>query len=230
MQAIGISRGGQTTKIHAVGDLLGRPIALTLTPGNTSDIKAAELLKEHVIRYRRLVADRGYDANSFRKALKEAGTDPVIPGRSNRKRRIRHDEKRYRDRWLIEAMFCRLNDFRRVATPYDKLAVNFLSAAMLVAAVVFWLGLSLNPRLTRSTRCGFLSDPLISAVSLAGPLHCPPLLGDKHFFVDRSEGFNCPRLQNGRNVRTCHRRRQGAGWRGAAQWLRKSRFRKKSIA
>jgi transposase len=138
-QAIGVSRGGQTTKIHAVCDLLGRPVALTLTPGNTSDIKAAELLKDHVTRFRRLVADRGYDANKFRKDLKEAGTIPVIPGRSNRKRRIRHDERRYRNRWLIEAMFCRLKDFRRVATRYDKLAMNFLSAAALAAVVAFWL-------------------------------------------------------------------------------------------
>jgi transposase len=96
-------------------------------------------LKEDVTRFRRLVADRGYDANKFRRDLKEAGTIPVIPGRSNRNRRIRHDEKRYRDRWLIEAMFCRLKDFRRVATRYDKLASNFLSAAALAAVVAFWL-------------------------------------------------------------------------------------------
>lgn len=138
-QAIGLSRGGQTTKIHAVCDLLGRPVALALTPGNTSDIKAAELLKECVTRFRRLVADRGYDADSFRKTLSEAGTTPVIPGRINRKKRIRHDKKRYRDRWLIEAMFCRLKDFRRVSTRYDKLAANFLSAAAVAAAVAFWL-------------------------------------------------------------------------------------------
>ncbi|SEM47357.1 Transposase DDE domain-containing protein [Bosea lupini] len=75
-QAIGVSRGGQTTKIHAVCDLLGRPVALTLTPGNTSDIKAAELLKEHVTGFRRLVADRGYDANQYRGFLKQAGTIP----------------------------------------------------------------------------------------------------------------------------------------------------------
>ncbi len=86
-------------------------------------------MKDHVTRFRRLVADRGYDANKFPQGLEGAGTIPVIPGRSNRKRRIRHDEKRYRNRWLIEAMFCRLKDFRRVATRYDKLAVNFLSAA-----------------------------------------------------------------------------------------------------
>lgn len=85
------------------------------------------------------MADRGYDANNLRRTLRDAGTIPVIPGRINRKRRIRHDEKRYRDRWLIEAMFCRLKDFRRIATRYDKLAANFLSAAMLAAVVAFWL-------------------------------------------------------------------------------------------
>jgi len=71
--------------------------------------------------------------------LREAGTTPIIPGRINRKRPIRHDGKRYRDRWMIEAMFCRLKDFRRVATRYDKLAANFLSAAALAALVAFWL-------------------------------------------------------------------------------------------
>ena len=138
-QAIGVSRGGQTSKIHAVCDLLGRPVALALTAGHVSDIRAAELLTAEAIRFRRLVADKGYDADCFRRTLREAGTTPLIPGRSNRKRRIRHDERHYRDRWLIEAMFCRLKDFRRVATRYDKLAANFLSAAALAAVVAFWL-------------------------------------------------------------------------------------------
>jgi len=85
------------------------------------------------------VADRGYDANHFRATLRKAGTTPVIPGRVNRKRPIRHDRRRYRDRWRIEAVFCRLKDFRRIATRYDKLAKNFLSAVALAAAVAFWL-------------------------------------------------------------------------------------------
>lgn len=109
-----------------------------LTLGNTSDIRAADLTQEHFKRFRHLVADKGYDTDRFRRALRDAGTMPVIPGRSNRKRRIRHDERRYKDRWLIEAMFCRLKDFRRVATRYDKLATNFLSAAALAAVVAFW--------------------------------------------------------------------------------------------
>lgn len=88
---------------------------------------------------KRLVADRGYDSDRLRATLRARGTTPVIPGRCNRKRRIRHDERRYRDRWRIEAMFCRLKDFRRVATRYDKLAQNYLSAVQLAAIVAFWV-------------------------------------------------------------------------------------------
>lgn len=138
-QAIGTSRGGRTTKIHALVDLLGRPLRLVLTPGNTSDIKGADLLLGDTAGMKRLIADRGYDANRLRATLRDQGTIPVIPGRRNRKRPIQYDQRRYRDRWRVEAMFCRLKDFRRIATRYDKLARNFLSAISLAAAVAFWL-------------------------------------------------------------------------------------------
>jgi len=71
----------------------------------------------------RLIADRGHDANSLRQDLKAAGTKPIIPGRPNRKRPTRHDRVRYAERWRIEAMFCRLKDYRRVRTRYDKFAI-----------------------------------------------------------------------------------------------------------
>jgi transposase len=87
---------------------------------------------------KRLIADRGYDANHLRRCLKASGTTPVIPGTRSRKRPIQHDQGRYRDRWRIEAAFCRLKDFRRVATRYDKLATNFASAVALAAMVAFW--------------------------------------------------------------------------------------------
>ena len=86
-----------------------------------------------------IIADRGYDANRIRATLREQGTIPVIPGRRNRKRPIQYDERRYKDRWRVEAMFCRLKDFRRIATRYDKLARNFLLAVSLAAAVAFWI-------------------------------------------------------------------------------------------
>ncbi len=63
---------------------------------------------------------------------------PVIPGRRTRKRPIRYDNDRYKDRWRIEAAFCRLKDFRRIATRYDKLAANFASAVALATVVAFW--------------------------------------------------------------------------------------------
>nr|WP_288410779.1 IS5 family transposase [uncultured Sphingomonas sp.] len=138
-QAIGRSRGGWTTKIHALTDVIGHPYALMLTAGNVSDVKAAPVLLERATRMRYLLADKGYDADLLRRSLRDAGAVPVIPGRRNRKRTIRYDKDRYRGRHLIENAFCRLKDFRRVATRYDKLAANFLSGVAIATALAFWL-------------------------------------------------------------------------------------------
>jgi transposase len=139
IQAIGRSRGGWTTKVHALTDVIGRPYALMLTAGNVSDVKAASALLERAGRMRYLLADKGYDADRLRRSLRDAGAVPVIPGRRNRKRAIRYDKDRYRGRHLIENAFCRLKDFRRVATRYDKLAANFLSGVAIATAIAFWL-------------------------------------------------------------------------------------------
>ena len=138
-QEIGRSRGGWTTKIHALADALGRPYVLMLTPGNVSDVKAAPRLLKRAARLRYLIGDKGYDADWFRKAIREAGAVPVIPGRRNRKRKIRYDKKRYKERHRIENAFCRLKDFRRVAPRYDKLAINFLSGVALAALLAYWI-------------------------------------------------------------------------------------------
>jgi transposase len=123
-----------------------------LTAGNVSDVAAAPALLERASRMRYLLGDKGYDADRLRRSLRETGTTPVIPGRQNRKRTIRYDKQRYRQRHLIENAFCRLKDFRRIATRYDKLAANFLSDVALATAVAFWLGMRLDPSLSC---CGF---------------------------------------------------------------------------
>ncbi len=110
-----------------------------LTPGNVSDVAAAPALLEHASGMRYLLGDKGYDADQLRRSLRETGITPVIPGRRNRKRAIRYDKQRYRERHLVENAFCRLKDFRRVATRYDKLAANFLSGVALATAAAFWL-------------------------------------------------------------------------------------------
>lgn len=122
-----------------ITDTLGRPAAIRLTAGNVSDIRAAGDLLTGIRRPGCLIADKGYDADALRKTLTENGTKPVIPGRRSRKRRVRHDKRRYRDRHLIENAFCRLKDFRRIATRYDKLAANFLSAVALAALITYWI-------------------------------------------------------------------------------------------
>ena len=53
-------------------------------------------------------------------SLRKDGIKPMIPGRSNRKKRIRHGKQAYKDRNVIERCYCRLKDFRRIATRYDK--------------------------------------------------------------------------------------------------------------
>jgi transposase len=86
-----------------------------------------------------LVADKGYDTDAFRALLKKLGIKTVIPGKSNRTKPIRHDKQAYKGRNVIERCFCRLKDWRRIATRYDKLARNFLSALYLVAMLAYWI-------------------------------------------------------------------------------------------
>jgi transposase len=86
-----------------------------------------------------LLAGKGYDTDAFRAFLKDQKIKPVIPGKSNRKKRIRHDKSAGKNRNVIARCLGRLKDFRRIATRYDKLAGNFFSALCLVAIVAYWL-------------------------------------------------------------------------------------------
>lgn len=87
---------------------------------------------------RGLLADRGYDANHLRRYLAERDAEAVIPSTTSRHRPIPYDQLAYRDRNRIERMWCRLKDWRLIATRYDKLAANYLSAAFLAAALIYW--------------------------------------------------------------------------------------------
>lgn len=85
-----------------------------------------------------LLADKAYDANRLRLWLDENGAVAVIPSTTSRRAPIPYDSARYKARNLIERMFCRLKDFRRIATRYDKRADTFLSAICLAAAISWW--------------------------------------------------------------------------------------------
>jgi transposase len=87
----------------------------------------------------RLIADKAYDTNSLRALLAGKDVEAVIPSIRRRKPLIPYDVTAYRQRNLIERMFGRLKDFRRIATRYDKLARNFLAGAILAAITIWWL-------------------------------------------------------------------------------------------
>ena len=86
-----------------------------------------------------LLADRGYDADWFRNALKDRNIRPGSPARRKRRQGIPHDPDLYRQRHRIENMCARLKDWRRIATRYDRAADIFLSACALAAVVMCWL-------------------------------------------------------------------------------------------
>ena len=88
---------------------------------------------------RYLVADKGYDSNALRSWLTERGTTPVIPSKSNRKVQIAHDRQIYRQRNVVERMFCRFKDWRRVATRYDRNIKTFMATIAIAAFVTWWL-------------------------------------------------------------------------------------------
>ena len=87
---------------------------------------------------RRLLADKAYDTKKLRRLLAEHGVEAVIPSIARRKPLIPYDPVLYRQRNLIERMFGRLKDFRRIATRYDKLARNFLAGIALAATLIWW--------------------------------------------------------------------------------------------
>ena len=138
-QAVGRSRGGRNTKIHALADAKGRLIAILLTGGEAHDCPVAERLINRVEAAERMLGDKAYDSSELREELEQRGTKPVIPNRSNRKQPFSFSRRLYKLRWRIESAFNRLKDFRRVATRYDKLARNYLASVCLAAALVWWI-------------------------------------------------------------------------------------------
>ncbi|AFY39686.1 transposase [[Leptolyngbya] sp. PCC 7376] len=136
--AIGRSRGGLTTKIHATCDALGKPTGFYLTAGQAHDLDGADALLPE-IKAGALLADRAYDAeNRVRQLLANDNCEAVIPSTRKRKAPYGYDRELYKARHLIENFFAKLKQYRGIATRYDKTAQNFLGAIYLAASVI-WL-------------------------------------------------------------------------------------------
>ncbi len=136
-QAFGRTKGGINTKLAAVVESRGRAVAPGLTAGQRHDLHAVAPLLG-CLRRHQAVADKGFDADTFRTRLRRQRTRVCIPPKCNRRRRISFHRGYYRHRHQVENFFCRIKRSRRISTRYDKLAATFLSFIQL-AAIFDWL-------------------------------------------------------------------------------------------
>jgi len=135
---MGRSRGGLTTKVHALVDADGLPVAIKLTPGQAHDGRSAENILGSVQAGHILLADAAYDSDRLRQSLEARGAWGNIQLMPNRKRRPAFSAWLYRQRNAVERFFNKLKHFRAIATRYDKRDDNFLAGVKL-ASVRIWL-------------------------------------------------------------------------------------------
>jgi transposase len=134
---MGRSRGGLTTKIHALVDACGLPIALKLTEGQAHDGRSAQDMLGTLDAGQILLADRAYDSDALRETLAERGAWANIRAMPGRKTKPAFSPFLYRYRNLVERFFNKLKHFRAIATRYDKNPENFLASVKLASARIW---------------------------------------------------------------------------------------------
>jgi transposase len=135
---MGRSRGGLTTKIHALVDGEGLPIVLKLTEGQAHDGRSAADMLETLTDGAILLADRAYDSNLLRETLAARGAWANVRAMPHRLNPPAFSPFLYRYRNLVERFFNKLKHFRAVATRYDKLPENYLASVKL-ASIRIWM-------------------------------------------------------------------------------------------
>ena len=135
---MGRSRGGLTTKIHALVDANGNPIALKLTEGQAGDGKSASDMLDQIAAGQTLLADRAYDSDALRDTLAARGAWANVKPMPRRVNIPPFSPFLYRYRNLVERFFNKIKHFRAVATRFEKHDANYLAIVKL-AAVKIWM-------------------------------------------------------------------------------------------
>ena len=143
-QGIGRSKGGPTTKLHAVVDEHGTLASLRLTAGNRNDCKVAPELLEHCFQ-KTILADKAYDTNLIREIIRQKKSVACIPSSPRRRRPLPYDPELYKLRHVVENTFQRLKCFRAIDTRYQKLLKN-VQGAVCLGATLLLLGYRVEPR------------------------------------------------------------------------------------
>jgi len=134
---MGRSRGGLTTKIHALVDANGLPITLKLTEGQAHDGRSARDMLGSLAAGHILLGDRAYDSDGLRQILADRGAWANVKPMPNRKNVPAFSAFLYRYRNLVERFFNKLKHFRAVATRYDKQSENYLAGVKLASARIW---------------------------------------------------------------------------------------------
>ncbi len=135
---MGRSRGGLTTKIHALVDANGMPVRLKLSAGQAHDARSGLSLLEGLKAGQVLLADRAYDNAYIRAATESRGAWPNIKPLSTRAKPLPFSAFLYKERNRVERFFNKLKHFRAIATRFEKSAANYLNLVKL-ASIKIWL-------------------------------------------------------------------------------------------
>ncbi len=119
-------------------DHRGLPLRFVLTGGQAHDGTILPQLLDWPIPPLAILADKAYGSKANRQLIRDEGALDVIPSKVNAKDPVPHDKDLYRRRHKVENFFCRLKDYRKLATRYDKLARNFLSATH-IFSIRYWI-------------------------------------------------------------------------------------------
>ena len=134
---MGRSRGGLTTKIHALVDANGLPILLKITEGQAHDGRSARDMLCDLAQGDVLLGDRAYDSDELRQSAAEKGAWANIKPMPNRVNVPAFSAFLYRYRNLVERFFSKLKHFRAVATRFEKHAANYLALVKLAASRIW---------------------------------------------------------------------------------------------
>jgi transposase len=137
-----VDRARTGSKHHLITDSAGVPLAISLTGGNRNDVTQLLPLVDGIgpvkgkvgrprKRADRLLADRGYDFDKYRRELRRRGVKPIIARRSTE-----HGSGLGKERWVVERTFAWLHNFRRLRTRYERRAELHLAFMQLGCAVV----------------------------------------------------------------------------------------------
>lgn len=139
---MGKTKRGKGTKIMAVADRTGLPIAICISSASPHEVTLVEPTLENCLteeQPQRLIGDKAYDSDPLDGRLAEKGVELIAPHKSNRKKAKTQDGRklrRYRRRWKIERLFAWLQNFRRILVRHERFAENYLAFVQLGCLII----------------------------------------------------------------------------------------------